>query len=620
MKKSGGFSLNKKLHMKFTITRLSVLLFAMSFMLYANTLYHGYVLDDGDLILNNRLVSNGIQSIPKLLVTPYRYGTLKSENDLYRPLSLVMFAVEYDISDGKPLLSHAINVILFSFCVVLLFIFLNEFFNRRKIALAFLAALIFAFHPIHTEVVANIKSRDELLCFLFGISALITSIYYFHKGKFFYLLTTTIFYFLSLFSKETSITLLIIFPLIFIFYFNENRRRSLFVYVAVLLASVVYLTIRHKVLSNYDANHTLNVDFIDNMLVGAPNFTIKIATSIFILGKYIQLLLLPYPLVCDYTFNTIPFVGFNNIYVITSIIVYVGMMIGFIYFLFFKKNKTLAFSIFWYFSSISLFSNFLFPVGVPMAERFLFFPSVGYCIILALLFEKLLTNKGTIDWKSYKTLAFIIPVFLLLGIITFTRNLDWESNLSLFGKDVNTEPKNARLAYYLGTELTKKAADENDEKEKHNILLKAVIKLNQAIVIYPSFELAFVQLGNAYFNLKEMDSAEHYNLIALKLNNFNPLTHYNLAGVYFSKKNYEAAKQHCLQTIQIKPDWADAYTSLALCYIQMNQTDSCIFNLRKTIHLSHDKRRAYELLYMVYDNLGMIDSVKKYKELSEQKM
>ena len=600
--------------MKISVTKLCLLLYAVSFLLYANTINNGFVLDDGDLILNNNLVSNGTQSIPEILVTPYRYGVLKTDNDLYRPLSLVMFAAEYQLSSGKPMLSHVINVILFAFCVVVLFLFLLQLLGNEKTTIAFLAALIFAFHPIHTEVVANIKSRDELLCFLFGISSLLLAILYGKKGNCFFLLLSIVCYFLSLFSKETSITLLIVFPFIFLFFPKWKRRRNLTFLFSIIIVASVYLILRQNVLTRYNANQSMNVDFIDNMLVGAPTNSIKIATSIFILGKYLQLLVFPHPLVCDYTYNSIPFTNFNSYNVAVTIIVYLVLVVGVFYFL--KKNKAIALAIFWYLSSISLFSNFLFPVGVPMAERFLFLPSVGFCMVAAISLEKWLVKENIFSLKNYQLLATLFTLLALYAIKTINRNSDWKDNLTLFEQDGKTQPMNARLAYYYGTELTKVATTNFDINNQNEQFHKAIIKLHQAIEIYPEFELAYVQLASTFFKLKQNDSALYYNLKALQLNNFNSLTHYNIAGVYFSQKKYETSKQHCLQAIQIKPKWADAYTSLALCYVQMNNTDSCIYNLRQSININPNKR-AFEMLYLVYDNLGEMDSVNKYKLLAK---
>ena len=151
--------------------KLVILLGIISCLVYANTLKNGFVLDDGAIITGNSLVKKGIPAIPEILSTPYHHGQFsKTSNDLYRPLSLVMFATEYQLFKEHPLPFHLINILLFTCCVILLFFFLDALFERKKTAAAFIASLLFALHPIHTEVVANIKSRDELLCFFFAFT------------------------------------------------------------------------------------------------------------------------------------------------------------------------------------------------------------------------------------------------------------------------------------------------------------------------------------------------------------------------------------------------------------------------------------------------------------------
>ena len=153
-------------------TRYALFLGILSFCVYANTLQNDYALDDWPIVQYNQIVNKGLSGIPEILVTPYWYGNLKNlaEIDEYRPLSLVSFAIEYQLFPGNPLPAHLINVLLFAFCVVLLFKALNHLLSEKSPTMAFITALLFSLHPIHTEVVANIKSRDELLCFLFNPS------------------------------------------------------------------------------------------------------------------------------------------------------------------------------------------------------------------------------------------------------------------------------------------------------------------------------------------------------------------------------------------------------------------------------------------------------------------
>src|SRR6185436_1377839 len=128
---------------------------------------------------------------PELLLTPHMRGYLIIPNDLYRPLSLVMFAIEYQFFGPNPAAGHFFNILTFIGCVIMLFLFLDKFFGGKKTAIAFIGALVFAVHPIHTEVVANIKSRDELLCYFFGFWSLNLFMNYMKSGKMWQLLMGT---------------------------------------------------------------------------------------------------------------------------------------------------------------------------------------------------------------------------------------------------------------------------------------------------------------------------------------------------------------------------------------------------------------------------------------------
>src|ERR1700753_2036026 len=123
---------------KFKIqVKLAFLLGLIAFIVYANSFSNGYALDDYSVITENKIVTKGVSAIPQILHTPYRRGFFITSNELYRPLSLVMFAIEYQLFGGTPLYGHIINVMLFSACVILLFIFLDLLFESQKTGVAF---------------------------------------------------------------------------------------------------------------------------------------------------------------------------------------------------------------------------------------------------------------------------------------------------------------------------------------------------------------------------------------------------------------------------------------------------------------------------------------------------
>ena len=168
---------------KFSFVQQVMILLSIAFGFYFNSLYNQYALDDGVVIKHNQYVQQGFSGIPKIL-TSDSYQSLYNEmhsgqmlsGGRYRPLSEVLFAVEHQFFGDDPFVGHLLNVIYFLCCVFFLLYFLSKCFFIHVPGgsdMAFLAALLFVIHPIHTEVVANIKSSDELLSLLFILLTLI---------------------------------------------------------------------------------------------------------------------------------------------------------------------------------------------------------------------------------------------------------------------------------------------------------------------------------------------------------------------------------------------------------------------------------------------------------------
>jgi hypothetical protein len=151
---------------------LSIMLVVLCFIVYGNTLNNGFVFDDNVVIRENALVHQGLGGVAEIFKTPHLKGYANLPNDTYRPLSLAVFALEYQAFGDNAAKWHFINVLVFAGCALLLFRFLRTLFQGRHTLAAFVATLIFVAHPIHTEGVANLKSLDELLCFFFAFLAL----------------------------------------------------------------------------------------------------------------------------------------------------------------------------------------------------------------------------------------------------------------------------------------------------------------------------------------------------------------------------------------------------------------------------------------------------------------
>ena len=186
--------------------------------LYFNTLFNNYALDDSIVITDNVYVKKGVAGINEIFSTETFTGFFKKKKDLveggrYRPLSVATFAIEYELWKLNPALSHFINILLYALlCLVLLkflekiLFFLGE--NHNYTTIAFFAALIFAIHPVHTEVVANIKGRDEILAVLFSLLSLLFMMRCLEYSPLINGLISGLMLFMALLSKENALTVI----------------------------------------------------------------------------------------------------------------------------------------------------------------------------------------------------------------------------------------------------------------------------------------------------------------------------------------------------------------------------------------------------------------------------
>jgi len=193
---------------KSTSVSYIVILFLFGFLLYSNTLDHNYVLDDFSVIKDNRVVKKGIDGLAEIWKTHYRYGYGFAQATLYRPLSLSIFALQWEIAPNTPSFAHLINVLAYAFLGLIIFYFLLKVMGIQYQLFCFLSTLLFLAHPIHTEVVANIKSLDDILAMAFSLSGIILLLNYIKSQRKIWLISSMLLFMLAFWSKESTITYL----------------------------------------------------------------------------------------------------------------------------------------------------------------------------------------------------------------------------------------------------------------------------------------------------------------------------------------------------------------------------------------------------------------------------
>lgn len=524
------------------------LIMVVSFVLYGKTLSYGYTQDDAIVITDNMYTKDGISGIPGILGNDTFYGFFKKEGKQflveggrYRPLTLVFFALGWNIFgeekgaplDGTPtsaMYFHFFTVFFYGLTGIVLYLLFIKMLRPSKgdnfsFFVSFIAAILFITHPIHTEVVANIKGQDEIIALLGSLTALYFSLKgYYEKNKMFTSIGVVAF-FLALLAKENPITFLAVLPLTYFVFTKAKTNEIVKQSVPFLLVGIVFIIIRQNILGGGFGSE--NMELMNNPFIKIENGEYiayssgeKIATIFYTLGQYVKLLLFPHPLTHDYYPYHIETMTFGNWRVILSFLIYAGMgiytLIGLL------KKDIVSFGIAFYIITLSIVSNIVFPVGTNMAERFLFMPSVGFCLVIGVLVYRLakyLSGKNKLNSSSFMIpIAFTGLVVLLFSYKTNDRNSAWESNYKLFSTDIEVSKNSAKLRNSMGGSTIEAAAKLPETNPERNILLKeAIVHLKEATRIHPNYKNAYLLLGNANQYLKNFDKAIQFYNQALRL-------------------------------------------------------------------------------------------------------
>lgn len=633
----------------FAKNRVIAFLMLFTSLIYANTLWNKYALDDDIVIGKNMFTQQGFAGIKKIMSTDVFLGFFKVEKALvaggrYRPLSVATFAIEHELWGDVPAISHAINFILYGLTGVFIFLLLSRLFMYHPVLskmkyLPLLAALLYVAHPIHTEAVANIKGRDEIMSMLFALMSAHFFLKYFDDNKLIMLITAALCFMASLLSKENSITWVLIFPLMLYFFRETSIKTLLTPTLTALLIAGVYLMLR-----NAFTNTKLNIEIteiLNNPFYGAT-FEQRISTVIYTWGKYFVLLIFPHPLTHDYYFNQIPWKSFTDIWVLLSALLYAALAV--LAFIQFKKKTLLSFCILFFGITFSIVSNLFFPIGTTMSERFVYMASFGFttyvAYLICLLPQYLKNETEKYDLLKVKP-ALALAVIILLGysIKTIARNPVWKDNYTLFSTDIHTSPNSAKLNNALGGTALEFLDKPISTEEKRFYVNQAKEVLNKAVTIYPKFENAWLLLGNAalkgdsnaveaiQYYVKSLESNPGYpeakNNIQVALNylkneervpvmkkmyeesGLNPTVGYYYAIQLRRVDQYNEALRVLLQVIQKQPNYAEALSDAGLIYGQNKMMiDSSIHYLTLAVQANPDLEDANDNLAVAYGVSG----------------
>ncbi len=375
---------------------------------------------------------------------------------------------------------------------------------------AWLATVLFAAHPIHTEVVANIKGCDEILTLLGCLSALFFTLKAWDTQETKWAIAAGVSFFIACLSKENAAAFVVLIPMALWFFRSgtaspNTANASIWkTSLPIFVAFAAFFLLRGSILQwrfGGEPMELMNNPFLklegNQWVKFAP--AERLATIFYTLGKYVQLLFVPHPLTHDYYPRQIGIMTFGNPMVLFSLALY-GFM-GFWAVRGISRREPSAYGILLYLLPLGIVSNLIFPIGTNMGERFAFMPSVGFCFVVALFLGKFLGKNRNL------VLGIFGAAIFLFSIKTVVRNFAWESNEKLFMTDAEVSINSAKLQNACGGVLFDRATKEKDLEKQRALCLQAKPHLDQAIKIYPNYKDAYISRGGAHYVLKEFPEA-----------------------------------------------------------------------------------------------------------------
>lgn len=537
----------------------ALILFGLGFLLYSNTFKHEYVLDDSGAITLNGFVQQGWKGIPDLMKVEFWHFNNLSLG-YYRPLSLITFAVEHQYFGNNPYASHVINAFIYGLLGFFLFMLLKKTFKNFHWMFAFISTALFIAHPVHTEVVANLKSRDELLSFLNLVLMLLMALVYVDTQKRKHLLLSLTFFYLALLSKETAITGLALLPLFLYFFRFSEMKKSLVKTIPYLIIAGLFFIQKYQMIGTLSGNPPTDIVNYPYAITHT-----QLPSTFLIFYHCVRMTVFPHPLMYDYSYNQIPPGSITDVYTIAGFLLMSTLAILFIALM--KKNKMVSFSLGFYFITLSPALLFVLSRGGIFAERFLFAPSLAFCLLLTyfimLIFKAdINTVPSTSNWFTQKSKPILLlgVVFVLFAYKTRARNPDWATNDTLFSTDVVIATGSAQNHRHYGSQLIDQCYAEKDPQRKQTYFNEGRSELQTALAIHPGFGEAYFKLGYAYQTcLINNDSAIFYYKKAIKSSPGYAISYSNLGIIYQNMGKAEIASYFYNQAIRVNPGYPDAY-------------------------------------------------------------
>lgn len=565
---------------------LLLVIVLVSFAVYFNTLFNDFVHDDVDQVVNNPWIKD-ITKIPAMFTTSV-WSFQGYNANYYRPMMHVIYLFSYLMFGLNPWGFHLVNIVLHAGASVMVYLVIARLLGGPLsfTSPAFLSAILFAVHPIHTEVVAWVACLPELA---FSLLYLLSFYLYikstegteFRKGIF--VLSLISFFFSALF-KEPALTLPII--LLAFDYLKKKELSSINVrrYIPYVVIIIVYLLARFHALGDFAPRHRhAELNGYEYFINAFPLF-----------AGYLAKLVLPTNLNVHHVLH--PVSSLLDAKALIALVVSITFL--FFWYLSFKKKSVsfLAFSII----ILPLLPVLYIPAlgENSFAERYLYLPSVGFVMLLAMLFMRVMkgSKKGTTI-----VLTSVLVLTCLYSAGTMIRNTVWKNDIRLWSDSVQKEPDGATPHNSLGVAYYRKGL--YDEAISQHLIARD---------LDPGRSGTYNYLGIAYLAKGMNKEAITYFRKSLQADPNMLDAHNNLGIAYGSTGQWAKAIEHFKAAVALAPGFSDLHHNLGVTYLNSGSVDQAIEQFREALKLAPDAVKTHRNLARAYQMKGLTDKAEEH--------
>lgn len=532
---------------------------------YGNTLSNSFVYDDLFQVVNNPWLRDP-HSIGRIFSTG-AWGFNATETNYYRPLMHVIYMLTYAFVELEPWGYHLVNIVFHALNSVLAFLIASEITQKAdcdltglKRHIPFMTGIIFAIHPIHTEAVAWIGGIPDLSFSFFFLLSLYLYILAGTKERSsvsLFLAASLGSFFAATLCKEPAVML----PLVILLYdllFNRSSLNFSFCarrYSPYFIILLVYFVLRWNALDGFSpVNKHADLTLFQSLLNIFPLF-----------ANYVYLLLVPVDLNAWHAFH--PLQDFSNMQFLLAL----GVAVLFAVFLYTARTSKILFFCLCFFIIPLLPALYIPGTGEnPLAERYLYLPSLGFALLFSLLVGKLFSVRS---YGKVMASVLVPAVCILYAVQTFSRNFAWKDDLTFWSVTAGKSPDEPLPRYNLGAAL-----------ERQGNLDAAMEQYRQAIALQPA-SVAHRALGHAYYLKGRKNETALEYAKALQLDPENSELHNETGIVLMETGRHDQAVDHFQKAVELIPDNPELRYNLAMALRKNNRIPEAIDQLRIAVRI-----------------------------------